>query len=68
LKIKGRWGGEPPALGDFLKFVAKTMHFRHISAKIQPKNLKQHIDWGAGYLGPPLATPLLSSNRHILII
>jgi len=22
------------------------MHFRHISAKIQPKNLKQHFDWG----------------------
>jgi len=23
------------------------MHFRHISAKIQPKNLKQHFDWRA---------------------
>jgi len=23
------------------------MHFRHILAKIQPKNLKQHFDWGA---------------------
>jgi len=22
------------------------MHFRHISAKSQPKNLKQHFDWG----------------------
>jgi len=22
------------------------MHFTHISAKIQPKNLKQHFDWG----------------------
>jgi len=22
------------------------MHFKHISAKIQPKNLKQHFDWG----------------------
>jgi len=22
------------------------MHFRHISAKIQPENLKQHFDWG----------------------
>jgi len=31
------------------------MHFRHISAKIQlqPKNLKQHFDWGGGALGPP---------------
>jgi len=29
------------------------MHFKHISAKIQPKNLKQHFDWGeeAGPLG-----------------
>jgi len=33
------------------------MHFRHISAKIQPINLKQHFDWGGG--GGPLATPLL---------
>jgi len=24
------------------------MHFRHISAKIQLKNLKQHFDWGGG--------------------
>jgi len=23
------------------------MHFRHISNKIQLKNLKQHFDWGA---------------------
>jgi len=22
------------------------MHFRYISAKIQPKNWKQHFDWG----------------------
>jgi len=22
------------------------MYFRQISAKIQPKNLKQHFDWG----------------------
>jgi len=27
------------------------MHFRHTSAKIQPKNLKQHFDWEDG--GPP---------------
>jgi len=32
--------GKPLALGDFWKFVAKITHFRHISAKIQPKNLK----------------------------
>jgi len=25
------------------------MHFRHISAKIQLKNLKQHFDWGASW-------------------
>jgi len=24
------------------------MQFRHISAKIQPKNLKQHFDWRGG--------------------
>jgi len=30
------------------------MHFRQISAKIQPKNVKQHFDWGEpGTLGPP---------------
>jgi len=28
------------------------MHFRHISAKIQLKNLKQHFDWGAPWLRP----------------
>jgi len=46
---------EPPALGDFWKFVTKLMHFRHIVAKIQSKNLKQHFDWGgeAGTPGPP---------------
>jgi len=26
--------------GDFWKFVTKTMHFRHILSKIQPKYLK----------------------------
>jgi len=35
-------------LGDFFKFVTKIM----ISAKIQPKNLKQLFDWGAGLPGP----------------
>jgi len=29
------------------------MRFRHISAKIQPKNLKQHFDWESGPPGPP---------------
>jgi len=53
LKIKGRWGRRAPALGDFWKNI---LHFRHISAKIQLKNLKQHFDWEGG-LGP-LATPL----------
>jgi len=24
------------------------MHFRHVLAKIYPKNLKQHFDWGRG--------------------
>jgi len=40
-KIKGRRGRRAPALGDFWRFVTKVMYFRHISAKIQPKNLKQ---------------------------
>jgi len=34
------------------------MHFRHISAEFQLKNLKQNFDWGGGP-GPLLATPLL---------
>jgi len=35
------------------------MPFRHISAKVQLKNLKQHFDWGvAGLPRPLLATPL----------
>jgi len=42
LKVKWRW--RAPALGDFLKFVIKPTKVRHISAKIQPKNLKQHFD------------------------
>jgi len=28
------------------------MYFKHISAKIQRKNLKQHFDWG-GLARPP---------------
>jgi len=28
------------------------MHFSHISAKIQLKNLKQHFDWGSRALCP----------------
>jgi len=29
------------------------MRFMHISAKIQPKNLRQHFKWGTGPLEPP---------------
>jgi len=36
------------------------MHFRYISTKIQPKNLKQHFDWRAD----PLVTPLLFPTRN----
>jgi len=53
-KVKECW--RTLSLGNFRKFVAKITHFRHISAKIQPKNLKvvllvlssarQHIDLG----------------------
>jgi len=34
---RGTGGGEHPAHGDFWKLVTKTMHFRHISAKLQPQ-------------------------------
>jgi len=38
------------------------MHFRHISAKLQPKHLKNHFDWGgADPWAHPLATPLPAS-------
>jgi len=40
------------------------MHFRHISAKIQPKNLKQHFDWGADLLDPPPSYAL--ANEKLL--
>jgi len=54
-RLRGAGGGEYAGLGDFWKFVTKTMHFRHISAKIQPKNLKQHFDWGRGDEAPGYA-------------
>jgi len=44
------------------------MHFRHISAKIQPKNLKQHIDWGAGLLDPPGYALVTVSSPEITLI
>jgi len=37
--LMGAEGAEPPALGDFWKFI-KISHFRQISAEIQSKNLK----------------------------
>jgi len=53
----------------FWKFVTKIVNFRHASAKIWPKNLKQHLDWEEGrvplqfefFLGSSLATPLFVS-------
>jgi len=37
------------------------MHFRHISAKIQPENLKQFFHWGwVGPLGYALALQYVS--------
>jgi len=52
LKIKERWGRRAPRAWRFLK-VTKIMHFRHISAKIQLKYLKQTFGWGGGGdLGP----------------
>jgi len=41
------------------------MHFRHISAKIQPKNLKQHFDSGEGRgLGPPSGYALAWGQKY----
>jgi len=45
-RLRGAGSGNPPVLGDSWKFVTKIMHFRHVSAKIQPKNLKQDFDLG----------------------
>jgi len=39
------------------------MHFRHISAKIQLKNLKQLFEWGDWAPWPPLATPLIAKTK-----
>jgi len=40
------------------------MHFRHISAKIQLKILKQYFDWvGPGPPRPALATPLKTYEK-----
>jgi len=41
---KDTGGEELPALGNFKKFVTKIVHFRHVSAKIESKNLKIHFD------------------------
>jgi len=45
------------------------MHFRHISAKIQLKHIKQHFDWeeggeealGRGEFEPKISTRLLTT-------
>jgi len=43
-------------------FVTEKMHFRHISAKIQHKNLKQHFDWEAQGSWALLGYALLYGN------
>jgi len=47
--------------------ISYATDFRHISAKIQPEDLKQHFDWGG--LGPqnPLspATPLCARINKV---
>jgi len=52
-------------------FVTKIMNFRHILAKIQPKNLKQFLavrgNMRLGWLCPPLATSLLTPLCDITI-
>jgi len=43
------------------------MQFRHISAKFQPKNMKQHFDCGGGVgpLGPPWLRPWLGEVKGV---
>jgi len=50
----------PQRLAIFENLLLKQMQFRHISAKIQPKNLKQHFDffWGGGGWGTSSLAPL----------
>jgi len=43
------------------------MHFRHISAKIQLKNLKQHFDWEAR-VPPGYALDLHQLKSSILVL
>jgi len=40
LNINGDLGGEPPAFGDFGDILPKQSIFRHVSAEILPKNLR----------------------------
>jgi len=44
------------------------MHFRHISAKIQLKNLKQHFDWGGRGPGPVGPPGYALARAHILFL
>jgi len=68
-------GGEEhpaPGLGNFWKFISKIMHFRHISVKTQPKNLKLvyyqflavrgNIRLGETPQGPPWLLPWAESG------
>jgi len=55
MKVKGAGGREPTALGNFWKFVTKTMHFRHNLNKIQLK-ICNNISIGVG-MGGPLSPP-----------
>jgi len=54
LKIKQLWERK----SRLVKFVTKIMHFSHISAKIQHKNQKQHVDWGGRGAEQAIWTPL----------
>jgi len=63
-RLKGAGGGEHQMLGNFLRFVTKIMYFRHILAKIQPKNLK-HFDWGGG--ASPSAAPKCQGAFHVFV-
>jgi len=38
LTVARELGTELPALGNFLKFITKILHFRQVSAEIPPKH------------------------------
>jgi len=78
-KFRAAGGAEPPTIVRFWRFVTKVMHFRHILAKVQTKNLNpvnyyyflkvrdnSSIGGGGGLLSPSRAK--LLSLKHFFAI